>query len=71
LYCIVLHRSRCVSLFCAYLPGIANEGANAMNAIGRNLFRAAAAIGVALLLSGCVIYPAGGGYHPHYWGWYR
>ncbi len=35
------------------------------------LLKAAGAIGMALLLSGCVIVPCCGGYyhHPHYWGY--
>jgi hypothetical protein len=41
-----------------------------MHTTGRTLFRAAAAVGM-LLLSGCVVYPAGPYYHPHYYGWYR
>lgn len=35
----------------------------------RTLIKAAAAIGIALLVSGCVVYPAPGPYHwhPYYW----
>ena len=36
----------------------------------RYLLRTAAAVGLALVLSGCVIYPIGGPYyHPHHWGY--
>jgi hypothetical protein len=43
-----------------------------MHTAGRIILRTAAALGVALLLSGCVVYPAGPYYyHPHYYGWYR
>jgi hypothetical protein len=38
---------------------------------GRVLLRSAAALGVVLLLSGCVVYPAGGYWHPHRCCWYR
>jgi len=31
------------------------------------LLRVAAALGVAILLSGCVVVPVGPGYHHHYW----
>jgi hypothetical protein len=35
----------------------------------KNLLRTAAALGLAIMLSGCVIYPAWGPYyHPHHWG---
>ena len=37
----------------------------------KHLLRAAAAIGLAVVLSGCVVYPAGPGYYPHrYHYWY-
>jgi hypothetical protein len=43
-----------------------------MHTTGRTVFRAAAALGMMLLLSGCVVYPAGPGYyHSHSYGWYR
>ncbi len=32
--------------------------------------KALAAFGIAILLSGCIIVPGGGGYyHPHHWGY--
>jgi hypothetical protein len=36
----------------------------------KNLVRVAVALGLAITLSGCVIYPAGPYYHPHHWGYY-
>jgi hypothetical protein len=36
----------------------------------KHLIRTAAAIGLAILLSGCVVYPAGPYYRPHHWGYY-
>jgi hypothetical protein len=37
----------------------------------KHLIRAAWAVGLAILLSGCVVEPAWGPYyhHPHYWGY--
>jgi hypothetical protein len=31
--------------------------------------KALAALGIAIVLSGCVIVPAGPYYHPHHWGY--
>jgi hypothetical protein len=37
----------------------------------RTLIKTAAALGIAVMLSGCVVYPAWGPYyHPHHWGYY-
>jgi hypothetical protein len=37
----------------------------------KHLIRTAAALSLAILLSGCVVYPAWGPYgHPHHWGYY-
>jgi hypothetical protein len=37
----------------------------------KHLIRTAAALGLAIMLSGCVVYPAWGPYyhHPHHWGY--
>jgi hypothetical protein len=35
--------------------------------LGKSLFRIAAAVGFAIMLSGCVVVPAGPYYHHHYW----
>ena len=47
-----------------------------MNSRTRHLVRALAALGVAITLSGCYVYPAygpyyGGGYRPYYHPYYR
>ena len=35
---------------------------------GKNLIRTAVALGLAIMLSGCIIVPPGGGdYHRHHW----
>jgi hypothetical protein len=60
-----------------YISGTPQSEVPGMSIIGRTLLRAAAGLGVVLLLSGCVVYPAGpyygGGYgyygHPHYYRW--
>jgi hypothetical protein len=35
----------------------------------KHLIRTTAALGVAIMLSGCIIAPAWGPYHHHHWGW--
>jgi hypothetical protein len=36
----------------------------------KHLIRTAGAVGLAILLSGCVIAPAPYYWHPHHWGYY-
>jgi hypothetical protein len=36
----------------------------------KHLITTAAALGLAIMLSGCVVYPAGPYYHPYHWRYY-
>ncbi len=35
-----------------------------------SLIKVAAVLGLAVMLSGCVVYPAGPYYHPYHWHYY-
>lgn len=64
----VLHRSRCVSLWALQMDGTQTSRILPMPFLKR-LINTVAVLGLAVMLSGCVVYPAWGPYHHHHWGY--